>query len=305
VAQRLAAEGRAVRCLARPGSDTSLLERLEVEIAPGDLTSPESLRRAAAGCRHVVHCGAQVSDWATTREIRRVNVEGTRALLDAAVAAGVERFVHFSSTDVGFSNWYGWTKREAEAEVRRAHRADGLDAVVLRPATVYGPRSEEVVAAIAREIRRGRMLLIGGGRAVAGLCYVDNLVDAVLLALDHEAAPGETFTVSDGLDVTWRDFTDDLARGLGCPPARLSLPRPAATALGYSLEHGYRVLRRTTGLTPPPLLARQAVDVRGRDQSYSARRAREVLGWTPRVGYDDGLEATLAWLIAARPAMAG
>src|SRR5204862_4759311 len=188
--------------------------------------------------------------------------------------------------------WYARSKLEAEAEVRRAERAQGLDAVVLRPATVYGPRSTEVVGAIARAIRCGRMLLVGGGGAVAGLCYVDNLVDAALLALGHESAPGRTFNVSDGLDVTWRQFTDDLARGLGCPPVRRSLPYPVASALGLALEHGYRLLRRTTGLTTPPLLSRQAVDVLGRDQSFSARRAREVLGWAPRVGYEAGLGAT-------------
>jgi nucleoside-diphosphate-sugar epimerase len=301
-----------VRCLARSGSNTSLLERLGVEIAPGDLTNPRSLQRAAAGCRHVVHCGALVSDWATAQEIRSVNVDGTRNLLDASVAAGIERFVHFSTTDVyghpggatvdeghtpaRFANWYAQSKLEAEAEIRRVQRADELDAVVLRPATVYGPRSTEVVGVIAGEIRRGRMLLIGGGRAVAGLCYIDNLVDAVLLALDHEAAPGHTFNVSDGLDVTWRQFTNDLARGLGCQAVRRSLPYPVASGLGFSLEHGYRLLRRTTGLAASPLLSRQAVGVLGRDQHFSARRAREVLGWAPRVGYAAGLDATLAWL---------
>ena len=312
IAQRLVAEGRHVRCLVRSSSDTSLLERLGVEIAPGDLLSAGSLSRAVAGCRHVVHCGALVSDWATTREIRRVNVEGTRNLLDASVGAAVERFVYFSTTDVyghrgggaveeshapaRFANWYAQSKLVAEAEVRRTERAHELDAVVLRPATVYGPRSTDVVGEIARAIRSGRMLVVSSGRAVAGLCYVDNLVDATLLALGHEAAPGRTFNISDGLDVTWRQFLDDLACGLGCPPVRRSLPYPVASGLGFSLEHGYRLLRRTTGLTAPPLLSRQAVGVLGRDQSFSARRAREVLGWAPRVGYEAGLDATLAWL---------
>jgi len=117
IAQRLVAEGRHVRCLARPDSDTSLLERLGVEIAPGDLTSPRSLARAAAGCRHVVHCGALVSDWATADEIRRVNVEGTRNLLDASAVAAVERFVHFSTTDV-----YGYPGGRAVDEGHAATR---------------------------------------------------------------------------------------------------------------------------------------------------------------------------------------
>jgi nucleoside-diphosphate-sugar epimerase len=249
-----------------------------------------------------------VSDWATVDEIRRVNVAGTRNLLDAAVEASVERLVHFSTTDVyghpggsavdesyvtvRLTNWYARTKLEAEKEVRRA----GLETVVLRPATVYGPRSTEVVGAIGRAIRGGHMLLVGGGRVVAGLCYVDNLVDAAMLALDHESAPGATFNVSDGLAVTWRQFCDDLARGLGCRPVHWSVPYKVANGLGFSLEHGYRLVRRATGLTVPPLLSRQAVGVLGRDQSFSTRRAREELGWTPRVDYATGLDSTLAWL---------
>jgi nucleoside-diphosphate-sugar epimerase len=310
LAERLAKEGHRVRCLVRASSDTSLLRALGVELAVGDLTDARSLADAVGGCRYVLHCGAQVSDWATAEEIRRINVGGTRDLLAASAAASVRRFVHFSTTDVygypggaaidetyagtRFANWYSQTKRDAEAEVRRA----SLAAVILRPATVYGPRSTDVVGEIAKALRGGHMLLVGGGRAVAGLCYVENLVDAAVLALRHDAAPGQAFNVTDGLDVTWKRFTDDLADGLGCSRARWSLPYPVAIGLGFALEHGYRLLRRTTGLSTPPLLSRQAVHVLGRDQDFSNRKARELLGWEPRVGYAAGLEATLAWLRA-------
>jgi nucleoside-diphosphate-sugar epimerase len=312
LAERLAAEGYPVRCLVRASSDTAKLDELGVEIAVGDLTDAGSLTRAAAGCRYVLHCGALVSDWATTEEIARVNVGGTRSLLAASVAASVERVVHISSTDVygypdragideaytatRFRNWYAQTKQEAEAEVRRTAETGALQAVILRPATVYGPGSKEVVGEIARAIRGRHMLLIGGGRAVAGLCHVDNLLDAAVIALRHEAAPGQAFNVSDGLDITWRQFTDDLAAGLDSPKVRWSLPYWLANGIGFSLEHGYRLLRRATGLTLPPLLSRQAVQVLGKNQDFSNRKARELLGWEPRVGYSSGLEKTLAWL---------
>jgi nucleoside-diphosphate-sugar epimerase len=224
----------------------------------------------------------------------------------------VERFVHFSTTDVygypggpaveethaatRFRNWYSQTKLAAEAEVRRAGGAGTMEVVILRPATVYGPRSTEVVGEIARAIRGGNMLLIDRGRAIAGLCYVGNLVEAAVLALRHEAAPGQAFNVTDGLDVTWKEFTSGLAAGLGCPPARWSMPYWMANSVGFSLEQGYRVLRRTVRLSTPPLLSRQAVQVMGLDQSFSNRKARELLGWEPRVDYQTGLEATVAWL---------
>jgi acetylornithine/succinyldiaminopimelate/putrescine aminotransferase/nucleoside-diphosphate-sugar epimerase len=314
LAQRLVQEGYQVRCLVRATSDTSLVDKLGVDVAVGDLTSARSLARAAEGCRYVLHCGALVSDWATSQEITRINVEGTRNLLEASVGASVQRFVHFSSTDVygypggsaieethsaaRFRNWYAQTKLAAEAEVRRMEEAHALDAVILRPATVYGPRSRDVVQEIARAIRGGNMVLVDGGRAVAGLCYVDNLMDAALLALRHEAARGQAFNATDGLDITWKEFTDALADGLGCPHVRWSLPYWLASGIAFSLEHSYRVVRRTTRLTTRPLLSRQAVHVMGKDQEFSNRKARELLGWEPRIDYATGLEATLAWLQA-------
>jgi ornithine--oxo-acid transaminase len=312
--KRLVQEGYPVRCLVRARSDTSALEELDVQLAVGDLTDAGSLTRAVAGCNYVLHCGALVSDWATRLEIIDTNVHGTRRLLDASVGASVGRFVHFSTTDVygypggpaideshpggGFRNWYAQTKLEAEGEIRRAEREHALDAVILRPATVYGPGSTDVVGEIARAIRGRNMLLVDGGRAVAGLCYVENLVDAAVLALRHEAAPGNAFNVSDGLPVTWRQFVDALADGLGCAKVRWSLPYWIANGIGFTLEHGYRALRRTTGLHAPPLLSRQAVHVLASNQDFSIRQARELLAWEPRVDYPAGLEATLAWLRA-------
>jgi acetylornithine/succinyldiaminopimelate/putrescine aminotransferase/nucleoside-diphosphate-sugar epimerase len=311
--ERLAQEGYPVRCLVRESSDTSQLERLDAQIAVGDLARPRSLAHAVDGCSYVFHCGALVSDWATTQEITRTNVEGTRNLLEAAVGASVRRFVHFSTTDVyghpsadaaveegyeatRFRNWYAQTKLEAESEVRRAQTTHALDAVILRPATVYGPGSTDVVGEIARAIRARSMLLVGNGEAIAGLLYVDNLLDAAVLALRRDAAGGQAFNVSDGLDVTWREFTDGLAEGLGCSKVRWSIPYWMAHGVGFSLEHGYRALRKTTGLKSSPLLSRQAVHVLGRNQDFSNRKARETLGWEPRVDYTTGLEATLAWL---------
>ena len=228
----------------------------------------------------------------------------------------MQRFVHFSTTDIygypggtaidethaatRFRNWYAQTKLAAEAEVRRAEANHALGIVILRPSTVYGPGSTEVAGEIARAISNRTMVLIDHGRAVAGLCYIDNLVDATLLAFRHEAALGQAFNVSDGLDITWKEFTDGLAKGLGCPQVRWSMPYWMATGIGFSLEHGYRFLHRTTRLTTSPLLSRQAVHVLGTNQNFSNRKARELLGWEPRIGYAAGLEATLAWLQAER-----
>ncbi len=309
LASRLAAEGRRVRCLVRASSNTSALTGLQVELATGALGDEGSLRRATEGCEQIVHCAALVSDWATVAEIRAANVAGARNVASAATAAGTRRVVFISTTDVyghpgsgplgeerrpaGFANWYAQTKLEGECEVLAARLPE---TAILRPATVYGPGSVEVVGEIARALEAGHMLLVDRGRALAGLCYVENLIDAIVLALDRPLGARSTFNVTDELPVTWADFTGDLARGLDAPRVRLSLPYPLAMAIAVAMESSYRLARARTGLQTAPLLSRQAVQVLGRDQSFSAARAAEVLGWRPRVGYEDGLQATLAWL---------
>lgn len=110
--------------------------------------------------------------------------------------------------------------------------------------------------------------------------------------------PGQAFNVSDGLPVIWKQLTDDLADGLGCGPVRGSMSYWAAQRLGFSLEQGYRVRCRTTRLRTAPLLSRQAVHVLAKDQDFSSRKARELLGWGPRVDYAGGLQATIGWLTA-------
>jgi nucleoside-diphosphate-sugar epimerase len=312
IAERLLTDGYQVRCFARSTSNTALIEQLEADLVYGDLTDESSLLRAAYGCRYVLHCGAFVSDWGTVKEVRRVNVLGTRNLLQACVAASVQRLVHLSTTDVygypgagaideshppgRFRNWYAQTKLEAEHEVRCVDETGALECVILRPATVYGPRSEEVVGEIAAAIRKRQMVLIDRGRAIAGLTYVENVADAAALALRNRTAAGEVFNVTDGLQVSWRQFVDDLADGLGCPRVRWSLPYGVANTVGFSLEHAYRLLRGATGAQLPPLLSRQAVHVLGRPQDFSNQKAKRMLGWEPRVGYAAGLAATLAWL---------
>lgn len=140
------------------------------------------------------------------------------------------------------------------------------------------------------------MLLVNRGRAIAGLLYVENLVDAAVLALRDDAALGEAFNLTDGLDITWNRFLADVAEALGYPEPKWSVPYGVAFGIALALEHGYRFLRHAARLKTRPLLSRQAVHVLGRDQDFCNRKARDVLGWAPRVSYQEGLAATVEWL---------
>src|SRR6266536_6707878 len=178
-----------------------------------------------------------------------------------------------------------WTKRSTDA-CAAASRMFRVPCTLIREISCAVPQSDTMAPQWTTKrqpstARRSEGASVDGGRAVAGVCYIDNFVDAALLALRHDRAPGHAFNISDGVSVTWKEFTDGLAQGLGCPPVRFSAPYGVANAIGFSLESGYRLLRKVTRLQTSPLLSRQAVHVLGTNQDFSTARRRSSSAGRP------------------------
>ncbi|MFD0416962.1 aminotransferase class I/II-fold pyridoxal phosphate-dependent enzyme [Streptomyces sp. NPDC127108] len=306
--RRLAERGHRVRVLVREGSDRSAFAGLDVDVAVGDLGDPDSLRRAAAGVRHVYNCAGLSADWGPWADFQRVNVDGSRNLVDAARHAGtVERFLHVSTTDVygypvrpcdedtpprDIGLPYNRSKLLGEQAVRETAARAGLPLTVVRPVSVYGPRSKDFVIEIATLLLSRQMVYIRGGDVPAGLLYVTNAADAMIAACASDAAAGRTYNLRDPDRTTWRAYVEALARGLGVKSPSLSLPAPLARGVATLSEGLYGALR----ITSRPVLTRHAVHLFDRDQSYAIDRARDELGFKGDVGFEEGVRLTLAWL---------
>jgi nucleoside-diphosphate-sugar epimerase len=254
-----------VVALVRTWSHAARLSRLSARMVHGDVLNPDSLRAAMQGCDVVFHCA--VDNNIGGQAHRRVSVEGTTNVMQAALEMSVKRVVHLSSTAVfGYrpepdiateAGAYRYSgddycdgKIDGEKEALRYHQEHGLPVTVLRPTIVYGPFSfwcrDTVVA-----IRQGRMVLVDGAKGVCNSLYVDNLIEAMLLAAEREGAVGEVFHISDARPVTWRDFIEAHARVLG--DSHLPLPEmtaqeiaatwPRPTPLPSSLEQTLRLVR--------------------------------------------------------------
>jgi nucleoside-diphosphate-sugar epimerase len=311
LAARLVREAFPLRVLCRPGSEAKLSPEVKAhaEIARGDLRDRDSLFAAARGATRVFHCAALVADWGESAAFASANAEGTRSLTDAAIAAGVARFVHLSSiavfgtpsppdfddsTPYGHSaDDYSRSKAEGEKAVFEAHRARGLAATVLRPAVVYGPGGPWLEEPLAM-IEQGRMFLLGGGEGTCHPCYVENLVDAMLLAGNHPAAVGEGFIVADGEPITFREYFDALASIAGKPPIARSIPLFAARAMATALETAARV----RGRNRRPLLTHTAIAMVTTKSRLSTQKIRRVLGWRPRWSFHSAISDLRAWYSA-------
>jgi len=301
--------GEPVRILARRTSDLSVLDGLRVEVVYGDLSDDAAVRVAVDGVQRIFNCAGLARDWGPWRAFQDANITGVDHLLRAARAArGLQRFVHISTTDVyGYPNRrhvsedapyldrrlpYNSSKIAGERLAWQAYRDYGVPLTVVRPASVYGPGDPHYVVEIVRYLRSGAMVLIDDGQIIAGLHYIDNLVDLLLLAGERPAAVGQAFNASDDLDVTWRQFVERLATAAGTAPPRLMLPHDVAYALATAAE----TISRLLPIAGRPLLTRHAVENLGTHQDFPATRARRMLGYAPRVGFDEGMARVAAWL---------
>jgi len=216
------------------GSGLARLARLDVQIVQADLLNRTALRRAFEGCAAVVHCAYGRSGSADERF--RVTVEGTENVLSAAREAGVGRVVHLSTAAVHATEGrdrvdeqtplmakpgpYERMKIVSEEVVWRHHREHGLPTVVLRPTLIYGPYGRRWSVAVVEEIRAGAVL-VDGGRGLANLVYVDNLVDSIILAIETGKGDGQAFLVVDDECPSWRAVYEAYAQFVpGAPPLR-------------------------------------------------------------------------------------
>lgn len=278
----------------RPASDAGVLV--------GSTTDPDGWSEALDGADAIIHTAAIVSNTANYEDAWTVNVLGTRRVLEAAVAAGVPRFMHVSSrVAYGYDypdgvdetypvrvtgHTYGDTRVNSEAVVMTSHAAGEIDATVIRPGDVYGPGSIWVREPL-RMIKARQLVLPARGNGVFTPIYIDNLVDGMLLALTNPDASGQVFTLTDGYGIACKEYFGRLADMAGGP--MLLVPTPVALQLSRAAGAVLRRLGQHSELTDATML-----DL-ARSGTYSIDKARTVLGFQPRVTFDDGMTAVEAW----------
>ncbi len=299
--------GDQVRGLVRTTSDLSLLEGIEAELVYGSLDDASSLKEAVKGMDLVYHVAAAVSDWGSLEYFRRVNVEGARSLLEAAVAAKVRRFVLVSSVAVhSFIDardmdetspqlptpfYYCRTKREAEELALSYHRAGKLEVAIARPGDVWGPGDRTSLLKMTALLERGLIIYIGGGRKLGAFTYIENLVDGIILTGRKKEAAGEAFILTDGVEMSWRTYFEKLTAALDLPRPRLSLHPVVARGLAALLETIYSAFH----IRSRPPLTRYLARHLSVDFHFSIDKARSLLGYAPSVDTDEGIRRTARW----------
>jgi nucleoside-diphosphate-sugar epimerase len=264
-----------------------------VPLSLGETSELPSLVGVAA----VVHCAARVhvmneTAQDTLAEFRKVNVDGTASLARKAAAEGVRRFIFISSIKVNGERTnetapfrfddvaapqdpYGQSKYEAEQILHEISRETGMEVVIIRPPLVYGPGVKANFLTMMNWLSKGVPLPFGKITNRRSLVSVGNLADLVVLCVDHPAAPGNTFLVSDGESLSTTQLLKSISKALGRPA--LLLPVPA-----WLLKGLLRLLGK--GLIAQRLFDSLEVDI---------SRTQEILGWAPSVSVSRAIHQTV------------
>lgn len=300
--RRLSAAGEMVRVLVRPSSRKGAADLSGAEPVIGDLGDASSLERALDGVEAVCHCAARVEARGSWSDFEAVNVRGTERLLEAAGGEGITRFLHVSSLGVyglhgqetvtegspfddhpGERGHYTRSKIEAEQAVWTYSREHGLPITVIRPGILYGPGRPPVVARLVVPVGPKLRIVIARPDQRLPLAYVDNVAEAIHLALRSKQAIGRDYNVVDSEAILQGEYLT-LLRKVGLSQARIiRLPPTLLYPLVSSCEH----VCRWMGIAPP--LSSHQFERASASVRYDTSRAREELGWSPQVGLVEGL----------------
>jgi nucleoside-diphosphate-sugar epimerase len=305
--------GDRVRVLALPGEDVSWLEEREVAIHRGDICRPETLATPMRGAEAVLHLAGMIGVWRSLEDYIAVNVAGTENVCRAALAHGVRRVVHVSSWTVygmdqgapcredrplaPFSEPYAISKAEGDELVQRMVAEEGLPAAIIRPGTFFGPGDRLHFDRIADRLRASKGIIVGRGDNALPLVYVTDVVQGLLLALDHQDAVGEAFNITNDSPLTQQELFRAIASEIGAKPPRVHVPYHALYAAAYAAE---RLVTITRSQRQPPL-TRLGVKLFGTSNRHAIHKARDELGYAPRVTLQEGVRlAASSYLEADR-----
>jgi nucleoside-diphosphate-sugar epimerase len=224
----LASRGISIRVVTSDLRNCARVARFPVELVKADLSDNDALSRAVEGCNIVFHAAYRFGGSARQQE---VNVDGTRSLADAFLKNGGRRFVHVSSAAAygdpydgelteetpqrPSSEPYSYTKRKIEQLLMELHRTRGLPVTILQPTIVYGPYGGTWTVNLLEQVRSMRIVLPAGGLGICNDVYVDDVVSALILAAECDAAVGEAFLISGSSPTTWREFYGAYEKMLG------------------------------------------------------------------------------------------
>lgn len=303
LAESYAQSGTQIRLLVRNPDKLSARLRDSCEVVVGDLTSPETLTPVISEIDNVINAAGLLGHWGLSyQQLYESNVQGVENLIRAVFKAGVARFIHLSAGGVTgpvgrdaadetyppapFTD-YERTKWEGEKRALEISTSNNWNLLVVRPTFTYGPGDPHKLG-LFEAVKKGSFAFIGTGLSTVHPVYIDDLVKGIDLALRSNQR-NTSIIIGGERPVTKQELIWGIADALGVKRPKIRLP----VWIGNVLARGCELSARILNVEPP--LTRSRVMMLNRNWGYSIARARELLGYCPRVELSEGLAKTVAW----------
>jgi len=300
---RLVQDGEQVVAFVRQNSRTDQLKSMGVECRQVNITDKNSVKENFEDINIVYHIAAAYrTEHSDHGEFKLVNVEATRNLLDAAMDAKIDRFVHCSTVGVQGEiedppaneeyrfkpgDHYQESKLEGEL-LAREYSSNGLPLAIVRPVGIYGPGDTRFLK-LFRPINKGRFVMIGSGTVLYHMTYIDDLIQGFILAGRQPQAVGNVFTIAGRRYTTLRELVNIIADVLNKPHPRWRIPFHPVYLGSKICEQ----ICRPLGINPP--LYPRRVEFFSLDRAFSIEKAEQLLGYHPKVELKEGLSKTANW----------
>ncbi len=303
IARALHSQGHEVVSFSR--GDYPWMARSGIESIPGDLADFSAVSGAVRGCDVVFHVGAKAGIWGTYDEYYRANALGTENVIKSCQEHKVDRLIYTCSPSVVFDGTdqegvdeskpypdkfladYPKTKAMAEKMVVEANGQD-LATVSLRPHLTLGPGDHHLMPRIIDRARKGRLQLVGDGKNKVDTVYIDNCVDAHILAMERlkpgAIISGKPYFITNGEPMEVKEIMDSILASAGLPPVTKKIPQWVAYGVGAMMETAYRLM----GRSDEPLMTRFLALELSTAHWFDISAARRDLGYEPRVSMEEG-----------------
>ena len=313
--ERLIARGYEVRALARKTSDLSHLKTTRAEIVFGDITDYDTLPPVVQGIEMVFHAAAKVTPgWGAWPEYEKITVEGTKNMLRASAEAGVKRFLQVSShmvygdacqkgdTPADESTpcearktpptYYDYAKMLAEQACWEYHRQGKIQVSMIRIVSAYGPRDSLLADRVYKQTSFPVLMWPGSANPRYAIVYVSDIAELAILAATSDKAIGQVYNVAGPEMVRLKDFAEAMIRARGARRLHATMPYPVAWVWCYLMETFAKLMRSKK----MPYLTLASLRSINREGYLDGSKAKNELGWEPKVSVDEGTKLYVQWL---------
>ncbi len=298
--------------LVRKTSDLHFLEDLDVKLIYGDLSDVEKIK-LPENLDYIVHCASEVSDTADKKSCEINICEATENFVNHVIdnTNNLKKFIYMSTALVlGYKKLniseenpgkpanlpYVQSKKKTEKSLLEAHKKNGLPLVILRPADVYGPYDRTSSAPIVKGLKDGLPPIVSGGKWIFPFCYVDNLSLATFLACVTPNIQGNAYTVTNGSDVTWKEFFSVILKRIN-KKQRFYLPKITPFAVAFVMK----IIHFFVPSFDPQLTYYRAKRITSHT-NYDISKTVKDLGFTPDNDTEEQFNAIMDWYLAEQKA---